>query len=434
MKKFLPTLLLMFFILFQDLPIEASDEILSLDKCITLALENHPSIASAESEVRAAAARTQQQASGLRPSLSGSASHSRRRDSDTSSTSVSVNQILSDGGKKKTAVDAAQLNYEAAGKDLARTRQDVIYNVTEAFFGVLQAQWNVIVGEETLDLYTQQLEKARAAYGAGTVARSDVTAAEVDLGNALVDLTRSRANLERSIAVLENEMGNPPLPSSYGLADPGISGEIVISLDEAMKEALANRPDFASSRLALQAAKANLSYQAKSMNPEFSGFAGYDWSHGNSGGEDEWRTGVSVSIPLYDGGLTSSRIEEAWADIEKTTSALTLSRQTILLEVKTAMLDIEEARENLKLTELLVRQARENLELATGRYRVGVGNSLEVSQAAENYSQAQKTRYNAIYQYHQASASLEAAMGRDLAPWTTEDKKVAQASVEVSEQ
>ena len=98
------------------------------------------------------------------------------------------------------------------------------------------------------------------------------------------------------------------------------------------------------------------------------------------------------------------------------------------------MLDIEEARENLKLTELLVRQARENLELATGRYRVGVGNSLEVSQAAENYSQAQKTRYNAIYQYHQASASLEAAMGRDLAPWTTEDKKVAQASVEVSEQ
>jgi outer membrane protein TolC len=211
-------------------------------------------------------------------------------------------------------------------------------------------------------------------------------------------------------------MGTPGLPSGYRLVEATPPVKITIDLDTAMDEAIKNRPDFASNRFQVESARAALSLQKKSMNPVLSAHAGYDWSHSGSG-NDDWQVGLSLSIPVHDGGLSRAKTEEAKANLEKNLSDFDSFRMSILLEVKTALLDLEEAGEFINVSRLLVAQARENLNLATGRYRVGVGNSIEVSQAAENYSQAQKNHNEAISQYHLAVAGLEASLGRDLLPW-----------------
>lgn len=400
---------------------EESGKTLSLDMCIDLALANHPSMISAQADVRAADSRIRQQEAGLMPTVSASARHTSRRGSDATSSGVSLNQLITDGGKTSVAIKAARLNHEAALSDLKRSRQLVIHDVTSAYFGFLQFRWDVIVGEETLALYEDQLKKAQAAYEAGTVAKSDVTAAEVDLGNARLGLVRTRADLERARALLENAMGTPDLPEQYSLEEPQDPTGIEITLQTAIEEAIRNRPDYASDLLGVKAAEAGLSLQAKAMSPELSAYAGYDWSHSGAGNDDDWNAGLSLSIPLYDGGLARARTEEARAALEKSRSGLETSRQSILLEIKTALLDLEEARENIRVSSLVVGQAKENLDLATGRYRVGVGNSLEVSQAAENYSRARKDHNQAIYKYHLSRAALEKSMGRDLLPWLTNE-------------
>lgn len=399
-------------------PQEADQIVLSLEQCLRLALENNPSIRSAESQARSTASRVDQHSAGLKPSVSASARHVERRGSYSTSSGISINQLISDGGRTLAAVAAARRNSDAAFMNLEKARMDVVYNVTSAYFGVLQARWDVIVAEETVALYNEQLMKARSAYDAGIVARSDVTAAEVDLGNARLGLVRSKADLERTFAVLENTMGARNLPDRYHLAEATPPLEVKIDLDTAMDQALKNRPDFAAELFGVQAAEATLRLQEKSMSPELSAYAGYDWSRSGPGNDDDWQVGLSLSIPLYDGGLSEAKIEEAKASLEKERSDLDSFRMAILLEVKTALLDLEEARENIDVSGLVTEQARENLDLASGRYRVGVGNALEVSQAAENYSQAQKNHNQALYQYHLALAALQASMGRDLLPWT----------------
>ncbi|MGC9490685.1 MAG: TolC family protein [Thermovirgaceae bacterium] len=399
-------------------PFRESDEpTISLEQCIGLALENHPSILSAESDARSSSSRIDQQSAGFKPSVNITARHIETSGNTTTSSGISLNQLISDGGRTSASVSAARRNHDAACMNLERARQNVVYDVTAAYYAVLQAQRNVKVAEETLGLYEEQLRKARSAYDVGVVARSDVTAAIVDLGNARLGLVSASADLRRAFAVLENSMGTPELPSGYRLVEAASPEKITIDLDTAVDEAIKNRPDFASNRFQVESAEATLRLQEKSMSPELSAYAGYDWSHNGSGNDDDWQVGLSLSIPVYDGGLSRAKTEEARANLAKNLSGLDSSRMNILLEVRTALLDLEEAGEFIDVSRLLVAQARENLDLATGRYHVGVGNSLEVSQAAENYSQAQKNHNEAIYQYHLAVAGLEASLGRDLLPW-----------------
>ncbi len=86
-------------------------------------------------------------------------------------------------------------------------------------------------------------------------------------------------------------------------------------------------------------------------------------------------------------------------------------RQAVLLEVRKAWLAIGEAEEKLETAAMVVRQAKENLDLAEGRYQVGVGSSLEVSDAAASYSDARTSLVQARCDRLSAEAALLKVIG-----------------------
>lgn len=115
---------------------------------------------------------------------------------------------------------------------------------------------------------------------------------------------------------------------------------------------------------------------------------------------------------LYDGGATAARTEASRADLEITRASQEEQRNSVRLEVETALLDLETAQEQVRNAETALGQAEENLGLAQGRYRVGVGTSLEVTDAAEKYSSARKALVQARYDRQVAAAALVKALGR----------------------
>ena len=120
-----------------------------------------------------------------------------------------------------------------------------------------------------------------------------------------------------------------------------------------------------------------------------------------------------MTFPLFSGFLTKYQVQEARSNLDVIRANEESLRQNILLEVKQAYLNLEEARERIPTAELTVRQAEENLELASGRYKAGVGNPIEVTDALVVYNNAKSSYIQALYDYRVAGASLQRAMGTE---------------------
>ena len=87
-------------------------------------------------------------------------------------------------------------------------------------------------------------------------------------------------------------------------------------------------------------------------------------------------------------------------------------RQQVALDVEQAYLRLVELQERIKANEAAANAAKENLDLANGRYQVGVGSIIEVTDAQTLYSDAQTTYVRALYEYKIADAQLVRAIGQ----------------------
>ena len=121
--------------------------------------------------------------------------------------------------------------------------------------------------------------------------------------------------------------------------------------------------------------------------------------------------GLVHLVPVFDGGLTESRISEARAALSATEAAGKQTGQTIRFEVRASLLAVREAGARISAAELLVRQAEENLTLAEGRYETGVGSVLEVADAILAANSAQVSLFQAKADYSTSLAALEKTLG-----------------------
>ena len=124
-----------------------------------------------------------------------------------------------------------------------------------------------------------------------------------------------------------------------------------------------------------------------------------------------WAVGLSLNIPIFDGFRTTHRVEETLHNYHNIRAQEEDRRQLIALEVEQSYLRVVEVQERIKATDSAARAAKENLDLAQGRYQVGVGSIIEVTDAETLYTDAQTTYIRTIYEYKIADAQLARAMG-----------------------
>jgi len=154
-----------------------------------------------------------------------------------------------------------------------------------------------------------------------------------------------------------------------------------VSIEKAVERALSNRPDLVAQRRRVEYAETLLALEKKGLSPEISASAGYS-AYGNAPFDDNgWNAKLSLSFPIYDGGLTRSRVEGAEADLAVSKAQFDRASNDVMLEVRKAWHALAEAKEALNASLEAERQARETYELAEGRYEAGVGSSLEISDA-----------------------------------------------------
>jgi outer membrane protein TolC len=437
MKKlsfYLAVLIIVFPVVVTAEEIIKNGELLTVERCVEIALKSQPSIMAAQGNVDVYYARKGQAEAGYYPQVNASLGYSRAgagfgsstnqsaintqgsgvdfRSSSSwqYSTDVTASQTIFDFWKTRTQVNIQKIYADSAKSDLSNTEEQVILNVKQSYYAVLKAKRNLVVAGETVTQFQQHLEQAKAFYEVGTKPKFDVTKAEVDLGNAQLNLISARNSLKIATVILNNAIGVPEAPE-YQIEDNLSFSQYSISLKEAVDRAYENRPELRSILLKKKATEESVSLAKKGYFPVLNGNASYSWAGHSFPEGDGWSAGVALSIPIFSGFSTKHQISEAKANLLVLTANEETLRQGVLLDVQQSLLNLAEAEERITVAELTVKQAQENSDIANGRYKAGVGNPIEVTDADVALSNAKTAHTQALYDYKVARASLEKAMG-----------------------
>lgn len=407
-------------------PSLASEGKLSLRECIEIALRSNPSMQIAEGGQDASEGKLVQSLSPYYPHLQATTGYAESHaaggafgDSVTknSATTLLLNQLIYDFGRTGGSSDAARAGVRAAEQEQNRTRLEVILGVKQAYYALLQAQHLVAVAEKTIEQSESHLRQAEAFYRTGAKPRFDVTRAEVELNNSRLGGITARSSLRLGAISLNKAMGVEP---GRPVAIEGIRFAMVTmpSLSTVEAEAVRSRPEMLKAEAEVQAARARVSAERSGYLPTVSASGQYVWAQGTAASGqfrgdigNSWNTAVTLTLPLFEGKVTSGRVGEARGNLLAVEAQRDALRQAILLEVNRAYADFESAGARLDVMESSLKKARENLDIAQGRYRSGVGPYLEVTDAQVVGIKAETDYYQAQYDYQLAVAKLEMAMG-----------------------
>ncbi len=398
----------------------AQGDVLNLERCIDIALQNHPSINAAASTVRANESRIGQARANYFPQVTFQSSYQRVGPASLSSLNVdpynqysntlNLSQTLFDFGKTLNQIQIQSLGTESARADLQDVSGQVILGVKQAYYGYLQTKMSRNVALETVDQFQQHYEIARAFFETGKSSKIDVTSAEVNLSNAKINLLKAENALRIAKVTLNNAMGITNTPD-YEIKDDLAYRPYNITLKQARQNAYDNRPDILSITKKKEALEKTITLNKKSYLPVLSGNAAYGYTGNDTTTDKSWNVGVILTFPLFTGLSTKYQIDEAKANLDVSKANEDSLLQKVSLEIESAYLSLKEAEERISAGKIVVKQAEETVELAKGRYSAGVGSSIEITDAMITLNNAKMTYITALSDYSVAQASLEKAMG-----------------------
>lgn len=390
---------------------------LTLAECIETAVKNHPDLAVSEARVDSAKAGISQAKAGAQPQVDLNGSYTRGNsplEDETTrgnyNTGVTLSQLITDSGKTKLRIKKAQQTTDASKEDLAEKRNEIVRSVSDAYYSLNSTVRGCEVAQTRYDNYAKRLDWANAYYKAGKKPKIEVTRAEADLASAKLALITSKTDVQVARAELASAMGDAQLKIE-SVRDELEYEDWNISEDEAIKTALAARPELIAKAKRVEAVKSELGIQQKGMSPTVSLGGGYTLSGSAPADDKDWNARLTLSLPLTDGGATNSRIAQARADLKAAEAEQKSLQNAVVLEVRTAWQSMIKAKESIVSAKEAERKEKENHELAAKRYEAGVGNSLEISDAVDSYALSQAKTILALYGGKSSQLTLLKAIG-----------------------
>ena len=336
---------------------------------------------------------------------------------NSNTASISVTQPLY---RPQNMATYQQAKAQVAQSDatFAQATQDLVLRVAQAYFDVLLAQDTIAFAQAQLVAIGRQLEQAKRNFEVGTATITDTHEAQ-----SRYDLTVSleitaRNDLEIRKRFLELIIGRPtpglsPLGARFNPGQPEPSQPAVWISDAAYNN------------LQVRIAQANVEFAAKEIErtraghfPTIDAFAQYSDSGNQPGSVGlqgiDTKTGVvglQLQVPLYQGGLVSSRVREAIANEEKAKQDLENARRTAELTAQQQFLGVASGAAQVKALEAALVSSQSSLDSTRLGQEVGVRTQVDVLNAQQQLSQTRRDLAQAKYNYILSLLRLKSAAG-----------------------
>jgi outer membrane protein len=435
----------------------------TLDECIDMARRNNPSLASGSQDIQTALAQRSVAEAERWPQFSASGSYRRyvqnqrlqqarlnaepgMFSSGVLSTDLLLRMPIFTGGRIRSEISAAEFLALAAENRLARTWEELIFNISSAFYTILGQRRLIESLEFSRDVLTKHRRRVLDMMAYEKAAKVDVLRTEVRIADLDQRLVREKTVLEIQRRILTALMGT----STEG-GPVEVQGDLRLTgsapdLNGALAMAYAERGDYRAARAGLDAQLMKINASRAALWPKVSleGSLGMraatniddngvaftqrlNWPNSpavpvkNAPLLGPWpnpdsnlpvgNLGVVVDYPLFDGGRISSQIREQESRFASAQQLLRKLELQIRLDVETALLNVSSARQRVQATRKAIEQSKESFRIEQEKYDLGKGSITDVLDAQAAMLEAQTNYYRALSEHGIAMAQLGLATG-----------------------
>jgi outer membrane protein len=331
---------------------------------------------------------------------------------------ATVRQLIYDGGKVIAQIHQARANAVAGSETYERQLETLSFNVAQAYFSALQAQASVQVANEVVHENQVNESLVQAQVRAGVAPRIDLVTAHVPTVQAQVALIQAKGTEASAFGAFANQLGLDPntlvRPVNAQPANPAQTLVTVLPYEQAVTRALSLRPDYLAAQNAVLAAQYNVQAQRAGNYPSLTASASYGTNSTTVTGTDfrpSSSSGLTLSIPIFDQGVTRAQTEQAQAQLDLANAQLAQTKLGVELNVQQAQVGVSSDQAAVVQAQAALASAQESLKATQAQYRAGVTTLVQLLQAQVNLTSAETSELNAVYTLRQAEQTYIYALG-----------------------
>lgn len=450
----------------------SSSKEITLKECIEKALNNSPIIRRAKIDYEMAKKNVKIAQSIYFPTLSIGAGYNFSNSTGSKSPSslgndfnvnAGIRQLIWNFGKSSANIKMQKFNKIVAMYDFDSMVLETIYDIKVKYYSILASKAAIKIDNANLQINERNYQRTKAYFEEGLKSKIDLVNSEVYVTDAKVSLITSENLYKNSLNDLNNAMYlaykpeyNIEVPLQFktvGDITPKSLTDVTTPIDdflappkdienalytgsvetkdyttlykfdkfsytfeECLELANKNRPDIKAYENTIKAMEQYLNIVKRQYFPEISASGNYNFNGGKTNRISNIRNSIGIGINLSSAvNIMQEKfeIDNAKLQIELAQNELNLLKQNVYFQVQQAYINMMEYQSQIPLLEQKTRQTLENLELADGRYSVGLGDYIELQDAKVNYNKAQHSFVKSVFNYNVAKARLEQAIALD---------------------
>lgn len=328
---------------------------------------------------------------------------------------VTASYSLFRGGQDYYRKQAAELGVETSALEKSATRNQLVNNVTAAYYGELAAMAAHQISQRSIAAVQSELDQSRIRFEAGTVLKSDVLSLDVQLAEAKDAEIQTANAIELAQSMLKTLLGLSANEAfAINTTQPAALPAAPAVFDELLNQALSSHPELKAAEKRVAIAEQQLNVAQAAHLPRADAFVSYGSDSKDlafSSNRDNVTAGVMVEVDVFSGFATQEKIKKAEHELTATQETARQTRLRIENQLKSAQLKLQEALNRAQVSDVAVQSAEEALRLVNEQRQAGVVTVTRYIEAEVARDKAHTRQITARFDALRAEAELKQATG-----------------------
>jgi outer membrane protein len=318
--------------------------------------------------------------------------------------------------RASSEVAVAEANYRAA-------QQDLLVRVSQSYFEVLAAEDTLAAAEATLQAFNRQLEQAEKRFEVGLIAITDVQEARAAHDSATAGVIAAKRALASASEALREITGEPYATLVKPAQDMPLDQPQPLEEQAWVAQAQQKNLNVIAARLGVEIATADVHVAQAGHMPTVELFAQYgeydstatQTNNGLKGpansNQKQDTIGVQVTVPVFSGGVTQSRVRQQVYLQRAAKEKLEGSQRSAERQTRDAYLGVLAEKARVQALQQSVKSSQTALEATEAGFEVGTRTTVDVLDARRRLFEAQRDYARSRYDYLINIVKLKSAAG-----------------------
>ncbi len=319
-----------------------------------------------------------------------------QKENSIAKASISLN--LFSGFRHKYGIKAAEYGLESQRYRLQGIKQDLQLDVALAYLDVYERRANSKVAKAAFQTLEKVYRDGESRYQVGLIGKNELLKFRVDYDNADITVKSADASLRKSINQLGRQIGAKMSLADLDFADFSVL-PAEVDKNAYTAKMLTDRSELKILEAVKKAASAQVETQVGDYYPELNlvgSYSNYDDDYVNGSGdvdEDELRAQLVLSMNLFQGFSTETSVARARLDVRAAQLEIEELTSTLNTNLDNLFIDFEVSLENVEVANRSIEQAEENLRITQLKYDEGLQRESDLLDAITSLSRA---KYNYV--------------------------------------